>query len=573
MKWMIDFNEAEAAGMALRIADSRRRRWRPGSTASSCSAWSRSLTVADTATQLADLLDAHHYTDGLAFLRPGTPTNNTDDRRAGYSTERSGTRAQLCHRSRRRRRRSTTTTPCASARRWGCPSIAIAAHVRPRRARASSATIADMRSMNTALWQVGWGYFLSNMIGAEAGLTPPDDRLGATPLPRSRAQLRTVSGAALRRAALRHPAGHLARSVAAWHQRAGGGAGHLAQGHAALAARQRLAPGGGIGRAHRQPAEPGRSRCRSRRRDADRRALERVSHAQCVRPSFPAASLPIHGFRACPTAIPAQTALLQQLGIAWRPRLTHLWNADWQWNLSSPLVQAGEVSPWAKLEPNYIATLLAHAEHRTADSSRGRRSRPTSTTSLLQMLLRHALLREIAYAAAQLQAKRNRRRRRRAAARRRARRSRHRRAADDALDAAARADADRDGRQDTIREYLEAQTTFTTPALAALGEFRASLTRSRRISTAKRSLHLMQGTLDLSAHRLDAWVTSFATKRLAAMHVDGPAGQYIGAYGWVENLKPMPAAIGEAGDHRCPPASPGRCRRRPTTAASFTRRR
>src|SRR5262249_49352296 len=29
----------------------------------------------------------------------------------------------------------------------------------------------DLRSMNTALWQVGWGYFLSNMVGAETGLT------------------------------------------------------------------------------------------------------------------------------------------------------------------------------------------------------------------------------------------------------------------------------------------------------------------------------------------------------------------------------------------------------------------
>src|SRR6185295_17940498 len=45
-----------------------------------------------------------------------------------------------------------------------------------------------------------------------------------------------------------------------------------------------------------------------------------------------------------------------------------------------------------------------------------------------------------------------------------------------------------------------------------------------------------------SAHRLDAWVTSVATKRLAAMHVDGPVGQYVGGYGWVENLKPIPAA-------------------------------
>src|SRR5262245_18734147 len=53
----------------------------------------------------------------------------------------------------------------------------------------------------------------------------------------------------------------------------------------------------------------------------------------------------------------------------------------------------------------------------------------------------------------------------------------------------------------------------------------------------------MQGTLDLTAHRLDAWVTSIATKRLAAMHADGPAGQYVGAYGWVENLKKIPTSL------------------------------
>ena len=29
----------------------------------------------------------------------------------------------------------------------------------------------DQRSMNAALWQVGWGYFLTNMIGAETGLS------------------------------------------------------------------------------------------------------------------------------------------------------------------------------------------------------------------------------------------------------------------------------------------------------------------------------------------------------------------------------------------------------------------
>ena len=64
-----------------------------------------------------------------------------------------------------------TTTPCVSAPRSGCPSTGL-----PRHSVASigpSRDDLDMRSMNTALWQVGWGYFLSNMIGTEAGLTPP----------------------------------------------------------------------------------------------------------------------------------------------------------------------------------------------------------------------------------------------------------------------------------------------------------------------------------------------------------------------------------------------------------------
>src|SRR5262249_49425392 len=86
MAWMIDFDAAEAAGMALRTTIP------PDTLAAGIDSLvvfgvTGSRAVADTATQLADLLDAHHYTDGLEFLRFGTPTNNTDDRRAGYDSE------------------------------------------------------------------------------------------------------------------------------------------------------------------------------------------------------------------------------------------------------------------------------------------------------------------------------------------------------------------------------------------------------------------------------------------------------------------------------------------------------
>jgi hypothetical protein len=46
---------------------------------------------------------------------------------------------------------------------------------------------------------------------------------------------------------------------------------------------------------------------------------------------------------AVPDSDPRQTALLQQLGIAWRPRLTRLWSTDWQRNLTSPLILPGIV--------------------------------------------------------------------------------------------------------------------------------------------------------------------------------------------------------------------------------------
>lgn len=45
-------------------------------------------------------------------------------------------------------------------------------------------------------------------------------------------------------------------------------------------------------------------------------------------------------------------------------------------------------------------------------------------------------------------------------------------------------------------------------------------------------------TLDLFSHRLDAWITSMVTQRLAHMRQTTPKGIHLGAYGMVENLRP-----------------------------------
>ena len=87
------------------------------------------------------------------------------------------------------------------------------------------------------------------------------------------------------------------------------------------------------------------------------------------------------------------------------------------------------------------------------------------------------------------------------------------------------------------RAGLHTGTAFTNPADAQLNEFRQALQQLKDLP-AQRLDRLLRATLDLSSHRLDAWITSFSTKRLKNMRRLRPAGAYIGGYGWLQNLRP-----------------------------------
>jgi hypothetical protein len=55
---------------------------------------------------------------------------------------------------------------------------------------------------------------------------------------------------------------------------------------------------------------------------------------------------------------------------------------------------------------------------------------------------------------------------------------------------------------------------------------------------------LLSETLDCCSHRLDAWLTAAAAQRLRGLRQRGAAGAFIGAYGWLENIElrtPAPA--------------------------------
>ena len=46
-----------------------------------------SLDSTASAARLKELIEAHKYTDGLSLVTQGTPTNNTEDATAGFTTE------------------------------------------------------------------------------------------------------------------------------------------------------------------------------------------------------------------------------------------------------------------------------------------------------------------------------------------------------------------------------------------------------------------------------------------------------------------------------------------------------
>jgi hypothetical protein len=84
--------------------------------------------------------------------------------------------------------------------------------------------------------------------------------------------------------------------------------------------------------------------------------------------------------------------------------------------------------------------------------------------------------------------------------------------------------------------------------LAGASEHRSKLERLGFESTAELE-RLFTETMDLTSHRLDAWVTSFAARRLNDMREANVSSQlapredFFGGYGWLEDLKPRTPGV------------------------------
>jgi hypothetical protein len=153
MRWMIDFDKAEEVGMALRMT-----LWAPEVDVLLVTG----LREGDGSSEVAAQLDGHHFTDGLAFLPAGTPTNNTAAGRSGYQAPDPRQDQSYANEFLQQPGDGSAATLAAAA--FGTSAFGTIAG-----AADDGATIA--RAMATALWPATWGYFLSQMIGFDGTLT------------------------------------------------------------------------------------------------------------------------------------------------------------------------------------------------------------------------------------------------------------------------------------------------------------------------------------------------------------------------------------------------------------------
>lgn len=77
----------------------------------------------------------------------------------------------------------------------------------------------------------------------------------------------------------------------------------------------------------------------------------------------------------------------------------------------------------------------------------------------------------------------------------------------------------------------------TCPGAARLASFRAALTTLSQLATTRLEA-AMYSALDLCNHRVDAWVTSLASRRLAALRATTPRGVVIGGWGCLQDVRP-----------------------------------
>lgn len=516
MRWLVDFDRAEQAGMGIRITLPQ------GVTQVErvlVFGVKSSMDPEASAQTLEGLLDAHHYTRTLSFVRRGAPTNNTVEASSAYDSKDLG-----YERSYATERKGPLFNPGSGvngdlmARLLGVRP-AVLSNLELAGGTDNAATV----YMNTALWAATWGYFVEQRLKG------------------------AVSADGLRQFR-RHfidyvrPGGPLASLRI----------GNQPYGLLPVTSLDRFVPSGATDVSARavQSLQSLRVPFRAAVDNAPRigetspdQDLLRVLRAGANSSKYFVRNIigPWYAdnyFTFAGTNLPdlwwtielqmARANNMVQGVPDLNPQITSLFDYA-ELPISLPLVQADASKP--QLNPNY-ALLLANAKlpELKADSILP----PGAPRPMLYRMLRHSLLLEYATAAYRMQ-----------------------------IRAGVTPPADRepelidiDPATSTptvwkqmdlvlpsitgaakISDFLDDRTKEAHEDVRDLAACRAALRNlgGRKVSDLEQ---LLPETIDSCSHRLDAWITSLATRRLNSMRTRNARGIVIGAYGWVEKLAP-----------------------------------
>lgn len=565
MRWLVDFDAAVAAGMAVRV---------PLTPAQRATGFDRVLVYGiDTAEDgsstgagpLAALLDAHHYSDGLAFLAQGSPTNNTADASSAYRRHDPGADISFAVEVAAPLTSADGCDGQLAAHLLGVP-VAVFDHVRD----AGRFDQRDSADMMTALWPSTLGYFLRQMgDGTLSEEQIEGARVWVTDHVRPRGPLPALRTGQIPYGIL--PVTATARWVSADADPVEA---------TVLTLVQRLLPtwvdsSAAAPRLGATPGDPDADLAHVLGQDASsmtfrgRHVLgdELLWNLLGVDGVAPSASASWWG-----PHLAAGRDLLDSFGYTkWDPRLVHTGLAPTDYPVQAPTVVVGPLSETDPLpgdatvgtaKLNYIQWLRqAPIADIRANNYPGAAVPDTLLYRILRqsMLLDYVTLAQSAQIGDGLLSVAQTREQELVAV------------ATSPAPAAAPAGAAAAAPAAPVQvtpwevlarpvsaleprswaEYLVALEPASDSPFARLAQLRASFDRLAALPTAELD-RLLTETLDVASHRLDAWVTSLATSRLmgqrAASAVNGtdPTGGAplrTGGYGWVENLRPAaPAA-------------------------------
>ncbi len=520
-RWLVDFDEALRVGMGLRIelsADDARE----GFDTLYVFGLRAAANAADDGAELERLLDAHHFTEGLAFVPKGTPTNNAAAVKSGFLSRDLGFETSY-EVERTARVDSDDTNGALTARALG---------VAPERLRhvhhADDAEEAAARAMNAALWSATGGYFLEQLFADTLAQDAVDDaqrhfvaavRPGG-PLPTLR--IGNQPYGVLPVTALDH-----------WRTDKD------ENDHGFLDLLKRLRD-----RWRAVAARTPRVHEQADLAQAEEALLE-ILTASPMSLAYEARPVFDHAFFGAASVAGTQSgqaqlrerenavrAVLTDLGVERDPRLLRTILSSGAFDIDADLVEpdptAGAPPADALTARQYIGWLLEASFEQLSDEE-GLPEGAGAPASLLYLLLRHALLLAYATVAYRIQLTAG-------------------EATPDERQEPALVDIDSLGTRTPGRHPdhglpgvgdvpLHALTAADHPQAALLDEVRASLARLRDTPADTLRRLLIEG-LDLFSHRLDAWITSLATSRLGALRETRPAGVVLGGFGWVVNLRP-----------------------------------